>query len=399
MMKSNWIGAWSFIHEGHPDEMNLETGSKEFLYSILKYFLRLTPILIIMASAFSMAEADEAEYAELHEGDLITYYYNVSNIGNVNLTEVVVVDDKVDPVYVSGDENNDSWLNLSEVWLYKAIYKVTAIDLKRDLVNIANVTAKDPCGKPVDDDDIEVVRTAVVNGEPIQYSQFCEAQKISGSGFIDMNTAIRDKKIALDYSNIMNGDGDIELDQEQAYSENADKLKRKINSVNGGNESTLNLYESTNLVYSGETPLQGEKHLHSRAFEGGMGSELREVFSVQQMEAKEVSFFVQTMPYEPSHGWRGFQEGIADVGRDTKKMDELMRSKENVSNPSRLMGLENANAFNGTWGTESIWNKIFYKKINSREMFSGTFEAEKLIKFHQYPLEEETEERCKGIDC
>jgi hypothetical protein len=80
-------------------------------------------------------------------------------------------------------------------------------------------------------------------------------------------------------------------------------------------------------------------------------------------------------------------------------MDELMKTKENVSNPARLMGLENTNAFNGTWGTESIWNKIFYKKINSREMFTGTFEAEKLIKFHQYPLEEETEERCKGIDC
>lgn len=398
-MKGTWMAAGSTIHETYTDDIDPKTGLKDFLSSFTKYFVKWTMILIILATCFSMAQADEPDAGQVSEGDLITYYYNVSNIGDVNLTDVIVIDDMVDPVYISGNANNDSWLNLSEVWLYKAVYKVTKADLKKDIVNIANVTAKDPCGKPVDDEDIEVVKTVVVNGEPIQYGQFCEAQKVSGTGFIDINTAIKDKSIALEYSNIMNGDGDIELIQEQAYSENADKLKRKIDSVNGGNESTLNLYESTNLVYSGETPLQGEKHLHSRAFDGGMGSELREVFAVQEMEAKEVSFFVQSLPYEPYNGWEKFQEGLESVGRDTGKMDQLMRTKENVSNPARLMGLENSNAFNGTWGTESNWNKIFYKKINAREMFTGKFEAEKLIKFHEYPLEDKSEERCNGIDC
>jgi hypothetical protein len=372
---------------------------QKMLYYTFSSIACIVLILVLFASMSIIAEASEPVIEQAKEGDLITYYYNVSNNGNVSFKEVKVTDDKVVPIYISGDDNNDGWLNLSEVWIYKALYRVKPSDMVGDIINIAKATAMDPCGQPVADQDIEVVKTVIVNGEPIQYGQFCEAQKVSGTGFIDINTAIKDKSIALEYSNSMNGDGDIELIQEQAYSENADKLKRKIDSVNGGNESTLNLYESTNLVYSGETPLQGEKHLHSRAFDGGMGSELREVFAVQEMEAKEVSFFVQSLPYQPYNGWEKFQEGLESVGRDTGKMDQLMRTKENVSNPARLMGLENSNAFNGTWGTESNWNKIFYKDINSREIFSGRFEANKLIKFHEYPLEGKRESACKGIDC
>lgn len=354
---------------------------------------------IILAAALSLGEAGEWEKEYVTEGDLITYYYNVSNVGNVNLTDIKVIDDRVDPIYLSGDINNDSWLNLSEIWLYKAVYMITKSDLNKDIVNIANVTARDPCGKPVEDEDIEVVKTAEWYGEPIQYGQFCEAQKVYGTGFIDIDTAIKDKKIALEYSNIMNGDGDIELDQEQAYSENADKLKRKIDSVNAGNESTLNLYESTRLAYYGLRPLQGEKSLHSRAFYGGMGSEVHEAFSVQEMEAEEVAFFVQTMPYQPFVGGRDFQEGMKEVGRNTARMDELMKIRENASNPAYLMGLENRNAFNGSWGTEAIWHKIFYKDINAREMFTGKFEAEKQIKFHQYPAMDKREMGCQGVDC
>ena len=72
---------------------------------------------------------------------------------------------------------------------------------------------------------------------PVQYEQFCENHKVSGTGIIDVSTSVIDKKIALEYFNTMNGDGDLELDQETAYSQNADKLKRNVSSVNGGNES------------------------------------------------------------------------------------------------------------------------------------------------------------------
>jgi hypothetical protein len=352
-------------------------------------------VFIIIAIAGGLAEA---KIGEATVGDIITYYYAVSNIGNVNLTDVDVIDDKVVPVYVSGDVNDDGWLNLSEVWLYRALHKVTIDDMKGDIVNTATAMANDPCGKPVDDQDIEVVKTAF-KGEPVQYGQFCEAHKVSGKGIVDVSTSIYDKSIALEYYNIMNGDGDIELDQEQTYSQNADKLKRSIGSVNGGNESALNLYENTKLTYSGDQPLQGEKFLHSKAFYRGIGAQVRETFSVQEMEKKEVSFFTQTKPYEPYDGLKDFQKGIESAGRDTGAAEELMRTREGISDPAHLVGLQTSNTFNGTWGTVAKLHRTFYRDIDFREMFKGKFEAEKEIKFHEYPVEEKRELGCAGIDC
>src|SRR5512137_2649320 len=89
---------------------------------------------------------------------------------------------------------------------------------------------------------------------PVQYEQFCEAHKVSGTGIVDVSTSVIDKKIALEYFDTMAGDGDIELDQETAYSQNSDKLKRNIFSVNGSNLAALNLFQTTKMTYAGETP-------------------------------------------------------------------------------------------------------------------------------------------------
>lgn len=136
---------------------------------------------------------------------------------------------------------------------------------------------------------------------PVQYEQFCEAQKVSGTGLIDVSTSIVDKKLALEYYNNMAGDGDLELDQEHAYSQNSDKLQRNISSVNGGNKSQLNLYESTKMTYSSpDTTLDGVKFLHSKEFYGGIGAKVQESFSVYEMEKDEQAFFVSTTPYNPT---------------------------------------------------------------------------------------------------
>ncbi|MGV8126418.1 MAG: DUF7507 domain-containing protein [Methanothrix sp.] len=356
-------------------------------------------MLLIFVVTLAIDGTEASPMPEAKEGDLITYYYNVSNIGNVDLSEVVVTDDKVNPIYISGDVNKDGLLNLHEVWLYKATYNVSKDDLNHDILNTAYATAKDPCGKLVDDQDIAIVKTAYKDGEPIQYGQFCEAQKITGNGIIDASTSMRDRKIALEYYNTMNGDGDIELDQEQAYSEVSDKLKRSIESVNDGKESTLNLYENSRLTYSGNNPLQGEKYLHSESLYGGTGANVREAFSVQDMEKEEVSFFAQTMPYQPHDGLKNFRKGMKEAGRNIKRVDELMKTKEGISNPAYLLGLQVKNTFNGTWGTDASWHKIFYKNIKAHEMFSGNFEVEKQIKFHQYPVKDKREMACNGIDC
>jgi hypothetical protein len=236
---------------------------------------------------------------------------------------------------------------------------------------------------------------------PVQYEQFCEAQKISGTGVIDVSTSIIDKKIALEYYNVMAGDGDIELDQENAYSQNSDKLKRNVTGVNDSNKVGLNLYENTKLTYSGETPLVGGKYLHSKEFYGGIGAEIQEMFAVNEMEKEQVSFFTSTTPFEQINGIKpeDLGQALKNAGRDTEAVDALMTSSEGVYIPAHVIGIDTKNTFNGTWGTDATWHKIFYKDIKAHEMFTGKFEAEKLLKFHEYPVPEKERAPCEGIDC
>ena len=56
-------------------------------------------------------------------GDEITYNYNVSNMGDVPLSNVNVSDNQCGPAsYVSGDENNNSKLDTNEVWMFTCTY-------------------------------------------------------------------------------------------------------------------------------------------------------------------------------------------------------------------------------------------------------------------------------------
>jgi hypothetical protein len=235
---------------------------------------------------------------------------------------------------------------------------------------------------------------------PVQYEQFCEDQKVSGTGIIDVSTSIIDKKIALEYYNVMAGDGDLELDSTHAYSQDADKLKRNLSSVNGGNESSLNLFETTKLTYSGATPLTGGKYLNSKAFYGGIGADVQEMFSVNEMEKDQTSFFSSTTPYNPSehkddiNGPDKLIKDLKTAGRNTTRVGELMGD-----NPAHLIGLDTKTSFNGTWGTDAKWHKIFYKDIKAHEMFTGKFEAQKLLKFHESPVPEIVRPPCDGIDC
>ena len=58
--------------------------------------------------------------ATAYHGDQVTFTYNVSNPGNVALTDVVVVDDKCSPVQgpSGGDVNGNDALDPGEVWSY-----------------------------------------------------------------------------------------------------------------------------------------------------------------------------------------------------------------------------------------------------------------------------------------
>lgn len=206
--------------------------------------------------------------------------------------------------------------------------------------------------------------------EPIQYEQFCENVLVSGNGYIDTAVSIVDKKLALEYYNMMSGDGAFEMDSTHVYSQNASQLLRKVPnydySTDATKNATLNFYENTKLTYdSDRAPLQGGKFINSKAFYGGIGANIQEMFSVNQMEKDQTVFFGSTTNSSIVH----------------------------------TVGLQTLNSFNGTWGTDASMHKIFYKDIKSHELFSGQFEVQKEIKFHEYPVAEPKIRPCAGVDC
>jgi len=227
--------------------------------------------------------------------------------------------------------------------------------------------------------------------EPFQYEQYCENQKVAGTGVVDISTSMVDKKLALEYYNVMAGDGDFELDSEHLLSENASKLLRPA--ANKSQDVPLNLYETTKMTYKAiNAPLVGGKYLHSKSFYGGIGADIQEMFSVNEMEKEQRVFFAST---DPAGHWTN-QAVMNQWAKDNN-----LNSFQDIINatPTHLVGMDSKNSFNGTWGTDSKWHKIFYKDIKDHQMFSGNFETEKLIKFHEAPFVEKAQPPCAGVDC
>jgi len=85
-------------------------------------------------------------------GGDVTYSYDVTNVGNVALTNVSVSDDKCSPVtYVSGDSDHDSKLDLGETWTFTCTATLT-----KTTTNVATATGWHGDTKVQDDDDATV---------------------------------------------------------------------------------------------------------------------------------------------------------------------------------------------------------------------------------------------------
>lgn len=82
----------------------------------------------------------------IYRGDTVTYTYEVTNAGNIALSAITLGDDKVSPLYESGDTNGDGNLDLAETWKYTATATPT-----NTITNIATVKGTDPLGKVVSD--------------------------------------------------------------------------------------------------------------------------------------------------------------------------------------------------------------------------------------------------------
>ncbi len=212
--------------------------------------------------------------------------------------------------------------------------------------------------------------------EPMQDGDFCNKLKVVGTGTFEVGVSVKDRELALEYFNFMYGDGDLELDTGTVQAQKAAKLP----GMEKGTSVPLNLYESSKLTFSGKTPMVGMKYIHSKAFWGGIGAEIAETFSVTEMEREGSSYFASTNP--------------ASYMTDAKKIEEILRAS-----PVHTVAMQTRNSFNGTWQSDAKMHKMFSKDVKLHESFSGQFEVEKMIKFHESPKEEKKHSGCSGIDC
>lgn len=83
-------------------------------------------------------------------GNSVTWTYVVTNTGNVPLSNIVVTDNQgVTPVYVSGDTNDDNFLDLDETWIFEA----AGTAVPGQYANIGSVVGTPPSGPNVTDSD------------------------------------------------------------------------------------------------------------------------------------------------------------------------------------------------------------------------------------------------------
>ena len=212
--------------------------------------------------------------------------------------------------------------------------------------------------------------------EKVQDGDFCNKLKVTGTGAFEVGVSVKDKELALEYYSTLNGDGDLEMDSNTAEAQRAYKFPGM------GNDSTvpLNLWDSSKLTYSGKTPMVGTKYINSKAFWGGIGAEVKETFSVTEMERVGNSFFASTNP--------------ASYMTDPKKIAQML-----AVSPVHEVGIETKNAFNGTWQTDARMHKMFSKDVKVHESFTGKFDVEKRLVFREKPKPEKRQVGCDGIDC
>ena len=100
-------------------------------------------------------------------GDTITYYYYVTNTGEVTFSSVTVTDDMAGLSWIEGHVeaeggNGDTLLDPGEAWTYTSTYQVQEEDLCHKIVNWGTVTARDPCQNEIIKKDPEEVETTCI---------------------------------------------------------------------------------------------------------------------------------------------------------------------------------------------------------------------------------------------
>lgn len=135
---------------------------------------------------------------------VVNYTYTATNIGPVAMSNVWVKDNKCSQVnYVSGDNNNNSWLDLSEAWIYRCAKTVSQTETNTatargfyngwDTYDTANATVV--VGSAVTPPLIHLVKKPSVSVLPIGGGAVTYAYTVTNPGTAPLsNVSITDDK-------------------------------------------------------------------------------------------------------------------------------------------------------------------------------------------------------------
>ncbi|MEI6103461.1 MAG: isopeptide-forming domain-containing fimbrial protein, partial [Methanothrix sp.] len=318
-------------------------------------------------------------------GAEINFTINITNTGNLMLQSLTVTDELPQGLSYVSDDHGGTVRGQTITWRFDLLEKeqtitinlIATIDVgaSGNLINGARVNASDIIiGQTVNDSNstgitskvprIKVEKTVKLP-EPLQYEQFCDTRTISGTGKMESTVSVKDTRVALEYASAIAGEGDIEIDSVQAMSEAAGKLQRFVSSLNQTNLSNMNFYEASKVNFRGDTSLIGSKSIRSVSFHGGMGAGIDEAFRVDQMETNQTTYFGSTTNATQAH----------------------------------VVGMDTQSTFNGSMNSRERVHKMFDTKIDSDDTFSGRFDIESEVKFHQNATQVKAEPACEGIDC
>ncbi|WP_162142723.1 DUF7507 domain-containing protein, partial [Algoriphagus marincola] len=118
----------------------------------------------IQSPAWTLTKSTTATgYSQV--GDVIPYEFQLSNIGNVSISNVSLADNLLlsPPVLVSGDGGNKSVLEVGETWVYQGSYTVTQADLDAGIITNTASASGTPSGGNLADISDSITISAVQN--------------------------------------------------------------------------------------------------------------------------------------------------------------------------------------------------------------------------------------------
>jgi uncharacterized repeat protein (TIGR01451 family) len=191
----------------------------------------------------------------IHTGDMVTYTMQVLNEGDVVLSDIIVADGTMTPIYQSGDTNSDSKLDIIEVWTYMATASPTST-----VTNTAYVTGTDPTGTTVSGSSQATVTVihpaihlekiaipaAIYRGDSVTYTY-----TVTNTGDIPLkNILVTDDKVIPVYqSGDTNGDGLLDLAESWIYTATSSPTNTVTNTATASGTDPLGLtVRSTNTA-------------------------------------------------------------------------------------------------------------------------------------------------------